>query len=55
MNNEIESVTITFKDGTVIVLTVESMRIIDPTIVKQFKTAIETSGATNVIGELPGG
>ncbi|EMS89733.1 hypothetical protein [Leptospira noguchii] len=43
MNNEIESITITFKDGTIVVLGVGSMRIIDPTMVEQIKSAIENS------------
>ncbi|EMN45301.1 hypothetical protein [Leptospira weilii] len=44
MNNEIESVTIVFRDKTVVVLDVASMRIISPAMVEQIQTAVENSG-----------
>ncbi|EMF80055.1 hypothetical protein LEP1GSC188_4851 [Leptospira weilii serovar Topaz str. LT2116] len=44
MNNEIESVTIVFRDKTVVVLDVASMRIISPAMVEQIQTAVENAG-----------
>ncbi|WP_170875528.1 hypothetical protein [Leptospira alexanderi] len=54
--NEIESINIVFKDGTIIVVSVEAMRIINPTTVEQIKTAIENSGVDQKIKDsLPSG
>ncbi|EMI68898.1 hypothetical protein [Leptospira noguchii] len=44
MNNEIETITIVFKDKTVVVLGVGSMRIINPDMVEQIQTEIERMG-----------
>ncbi|EMF81423.1 hypothetical protein LEP1GSC188_4897 [Leptospira weilii serovar Topaz str. LT2116] len=44
MNNEIESVTIVFRDRTVVVLDIASMRIISPAMVEQIQTAVENAG-----------
>ncbi|WP_170875496.1 hypothetical protein [Leptospira alexanderi] len=42
--NEIESITIVFRDKTVVVLDVASMRIISPAMVEQIQAAVENSG-----------
>ncbi|EQA61791.1 hypothetical protein [Leptospira alexanderi] len=42
--NEIESITIVFRDKTVVVLDVASMRIISPAMVEQIQSAVENSG-----------
>lgn len=44
MNNEIESITIVFKDKTVVVLGIGSMRIINPNMVEQIQAAVEKVG-----------
>ncbi|WP_176138125.1 hypothetical protein [Leptospira kirschneri] len=47
--NEIESINIVFKDGTIIVAKVEAMQILDPTMVGQIKNAIEKSGIEETV------
>ncbi|MDI7188395.1 hypothetical protein [Leptospira santarosai] len=54
--NEIESINIVFKDGTIIVVKAEAMRILDPSTVGQIKSAIETAGIEETVsGSLKAG
>ncbi|MGJ4753472.1 hypothetical protein [Leptospira kmetyi] len=54
--NEIESINIVFKDGTIIVATVGDMKILDSTTINQIKTAIENSGVDQKIKDsIPSG
>ncbi|WP_176087500.1 hypothetical protein [Leptospira alexanderi] len=56
MNNEIESINIVFKDGTIIVASVGEMKILDSTTIDQIKAAIENSGVEKKIKDsIPSG
>ncbi|URD71581.1 hypothetical protein [Leptospira borgpetersenii] len=47
--NEIESITIVFRDRTVVVLDVASTRVISPSMVEQIQTAVENAGVRDNI------